>query len=126
MGVGVVLAATPQVICLGGVVNPSGLELSVAICLWSTLLALIRTPDVSSNGLLVGVAGLSAAMLAAIRPPVSIAMLVIGFVAATTVLVLWIPAIGRSIFPWTSSDAEIVDPSSTPVATSTCVSDPRP
>ncbi len=38
----VVLAATPMVIFLGGVVNPSGLEISASIASWTTGLVLIE------------------------------------------------------------------------------------
>ena len=39
--VGVVLAATPMTFFLGGVVNPSGLEITSAICLWCGGLVLV-------------------------------------------------------------------------------------
>lgn len=42
--VGVAAAATPMVLFLGSVVNPSGLEICSAVTLWSALLALTRSP----------------------------------------------------------------------------------
>jgi len=39
---GVVVAATPSVLFFGGVVNPTGFETSVAICLWTSVLVLAR------------------------------------------------------------------------------------
>jgi hypothetical protein len=39
---GVVVAATPSVLFFGGVVNPTGFETSVAICLWTSALILAR------------------------------------------------------------------------------------
>ncbi len=46
--VGVALAATPMVVFLGSVVNPSGLEISAAIATWTTGLVLVM--DRSSDG----------------------------------------------------------------------------
>ncbi len=39
---GIAVAATPSVLFFAGVVNPSGLEISIGICLWTCLLILAR------------------------------------------------------------------------------------
>ena len=59
---GIVVAATPTVLFLGGVVNPTGLEIAAAICAWTTgsLLVVERAADppvglVVSFGLAAGV-----------------------------------------------------------------------
>ena len=65
--VGIVLGATPMVLYLGGVVNPSGLEAATAISLWSagSVLVLERRNDPPRG--LVAVVGVSAAALALVR-----------------------------------------------------------
>jgi len=42
MLMGIIVACTPSVIFFDGVVNPTGLEISAAICLWTALLILFR------------------------------------------------------------------------------------
>jgi hypothetical protein len=66
--VGVIVAATPMVWFLGGVVNPSGLEISAAICLWSSGLVLVlEHADHPPPGLVGVVVGSTAVFLLA-RP----------------------------------------------------------
>ena len=65
---GVALAATPQVFFLAGSVNPNGLEIAAAICLWTalTVVALDDRPRVPTH--LLWVLGISAGLLAWTRP----------------------------------------------------------
>lgn len=64
---GVAIATTPMVIYLAGLVNPSGPEISAAVCLWTALIAVGLTRDVTWRGPLLW-AALSGAVLAATRP----------------------------------------------------------
>jgi hypothetical protein len=65
---GVALAATPQLFFLGGGINPSGFEVSAAICLWCSLLVLaLERRDDPPIGLIITVA-LSASALVLARP----------------------------------------------------------
>ncbi len=66
--VGVMVAATPMVWFLGGVVNPSGFEICAAICLWTAGLVLVLDhPEHPPPGLVATVAVAAAALLLA-RP----------------------------------------------------------
>lgn len=47
---GIVLAATPNLLNLGGSVNPSGLENAAAILVWTALIALVRPRDDGPDG----------------------------------------------------------------------------
>ncbi len=66
--VAVMAAATPQAWFLGGMVNPSGLEISVAICVWTSCAVLLfehaHAPPIG----LVAVAGTSLAVFLLTRP----------------------------------------------------------
>lgn len=65
---GLALAATPQLFFLGGGINPSGFEVSAAICLWCSLLVLaLERRDDPPLGLIVTVA-ISASLLILARP----------------------------------------------------------
>jgi hypothetical protein len=64
---GVLTAATPMVWYLGGLVNPNGLEIAVAIALWATIVPLARGDSVEDDARLVTRAGLAATFLGAIR-----------------------------------------------------------
>jgi hypothetical protein len=78
----VLLSAAPMLLSLGGLVNPSGLEISAAVLLWAALTALARPdPDADpapgpgagpgtgiGEGTVVRLAGLAAATLAVARP----------------------------------------------------------
>lgn len=64
---GILVAATPTVVFLGGVVNPTGLEISAAICLWtSASLLVVGHLAEPPPGLLV-VIGTSAAVFELVR-----------------------------------------------------------
>ena len=60
---GVALAVTPMALSIAGVVNPSGLEVSTAICLWSTALALAGNSELRGSRFLIGWIALSAGFL---------------------------------------------------------------
>jgi hypothetical protein len=58
--VGLALALTPQVLFLGSVVNPSGLEISAALCLWTSASVLLFERAPSPPAGLIGVVAISA------------------------------------------------------------------
>ncbi len=64
---GIVAAATPEVLFLGGVVNPTGLEIAAAVCVWTTgsLLVLERSGDPPAA--LLGVFAIAAGTLELLR-----------------------------------------------------------
>jgi len=64
---GVVVAATPSVLSLAGVVNPSGFETSVAICLWTAAVILARERLADPPAGLVWLVGASAGVEALVR-----------------------------------------------------------
>lgn len=51
---GVALAASPMAFFLAGMVNPNGLEISAAICMWSTALAVAGSREIRRSGFLIG------------------------------------------------------------------------
>ncbi|MGH9074947.1 MAG: DUF2142 domain-containing protein [Acidimicrobiales bacterium] len=55
---GIAVAATPQVFFLAGVINPSGLEVSAAICLWTA--AVVACEEPGAPGALAWLAGAGA------------------------------------------------------------------
>jgi hypothetical protein len=66
----VLLSASPMVLSLAGLVNPSGLEVAAAVLLWAALTALAR-PDphpVIAERTVVGLAGVAATTLVLMRP----------------------------------------------------------
>lgn len=66
--VGVAAACTPMAVFLAATVNPSGLEIASAVCLWTSGLALVLADDVGrSSGRLVTRLGLSAGVLVQVR-----------------------------------------------------------
>lgn len=65
--IGLVLAVTPMVVFLGGVVNPSGLEIMTAVCLWTSGLVLVLERAKSPPAGLVAVVAGSAATLMLVR-----------------------------------------------------------
>lgn len=83
---GVLAALTPMALHLTGVVNPNGLEVTAAICLWTALLALARTEPTRGRlptGLLAaaGIAG----MTMTLTRPVSALWLALAVVTAVAV-----------------------------------------
>jgi Predicted membrane protein (DUF2142) len=64
---GVAIATTPLVLFLAGVVNPSGLEIAAAICLWTSGIALVDDTAARPDGRLLARVGISAAVLAQVR-----------------------------------------------------------
>ncbi|MGH9919953.1 MAG: DUF2142 domain-containing protein [Nitrososphaerales archaeon] len=88
--VGVMVAATPMAWFLGGVVNPSGLEICAAVCLWTAGLVLVfEHPDRAPPGLVAVVAG-AAALLSLTRPVspvwVAITLVVLGLLGGRRAL----------------------------------------
>ncbi len=65
--VGCAAAVTPMVLFVGSVINPSGLEICSAITLWSSLLALLRSPEGAPARSLLVWAVLSAAVFESTR-----------------------------------------------------------
>lgn len=76
LAVGVLAAATPMALHLTGVLNPNGLEVAAAICLWTVALALLRPPAGEDTARvprgrlrgLLAAAGVAAIVLALTRP----------------------------------------------------------
>jgi len=64
---GFALAMTPMALYLTGVINPNGMEIAAAACVWTTLLALLRRDNPISTRFMVRL-GLSGALFAAARP----------------------------------------------------------
>ena len=61
------VAVTPMAIYMAAAVNPSGLEIAVAICLWTSLLVLVADQTVDPPKLLIAGAGISAVTLPLLR-----------------------------------------------------------
>lgn len=66
LGAGFAVAVTPMVFFLGGVVNPSGLEIASAIAFWTSGLVLVTEPELP-RGRLLARAGMAAAVLTQLR-----------------------------------------------------------
>jgi hypothetical protein len=64
---GVMIAATPSVLFFAGVVNPTGFETSVAICLWTSLLVLMREQPTDAPRGLIALVAVSAGTEALVR-----------------------------------------------------------
>ncbi|MFZ0170522.1 MAG: DUF2142 domain-containing protein [Acidimicrobiales bacterium] len=64
---GVLVAATPMALYLGGVVNPNGLEITAAICLWTSGLVLFTENRHDPPPGLLAIVTLSAAVLTSMR-----------------------------------------------------------
>jgi hypothetical protein len=63
---GLVVAVTPTAVFLAGTVNPNGLELTAAVCLWTSGLALLDDPAVASSRLVARI-GASAGTFVLVR-----------------------------------------------------------
>ncbi|TDD81824.1 DUF2142 domain-containing protein [Actinomadura rubrisoli] len=72
---GLLLAATPMVLHLAGVINANGLEVAAAIAMWTALIPLVLDKGPPDRRLLI-LAGVSAATVACTRPdgPMSVAV----------------------------------------------------
>jgi len=66
MVAGVALAATPSMLFLGAIVNPSGLEISAGACVWASSLVYFAEPDRRGRWLLLR-AAMAAAVLVQLR-----------------------------------------------------------
>jgi hypothetical protein len=82
--VGVALAMTPLAVFLAGVVNPSGLEISSALCFWTAGLALLAGHDPAHRRSLVVWTALSGATLVQLRglSPLFVAVVTLILLAA--------------------------------------------
>jgi hypothetical protein len=76
---GLALAISPMALFLAGTVNPSGLEVAAAICLWVTALPLLQAPALASRRLAVR-AAVAASALALTRPMSPLWLACIGLV----------------------------------------------
>jgi predicted membrane protein DUF2142 len=65
---GFAVAVTPMVLFLGGVVNPSGVEIAAALCVWTSGAALVREAPLRIDGRLVTRLTVGAGALALARP----------------------------------------------------------
>ena len=64
---GLMLATTPMVLFLGAVVNPSGFEIAVGICLWTSAAVLVTEHLAAPPRALLALVGLSASIFVLIR-----------------------------------------------------------
>lgn len=64
---GVAVAMTPMAVFLGGVINPSGLEIASALCLWVSGLALVTADGAGRERWLLAWATVSAAVMTQLR-----------------------------------------------------------
>jgi len=80
---GVVVAATPSALFFAGLVNPTGLETSVAICLWTSGLILVRERPTDAPSGLVAIVAVSAGVESLTRPlsPFWVALTVLAILA---------------------------------------------
>lgn len=75
---GVAVATTPVAIYFSGVVNPSGLESSSAICLWASSIGLVMSPPRRAERWLVAWSGASASVLVLSRGLSPLWLLLVG------------------------------------------------
>lgn len=86
---GIAFAVTPMVLFLAGSVNPNGIEIAAAICLWVSLAVALMAPDSPALGRLLARVGISGTILALSRPLSP--MFVVIIVAALLALFGWRP-----------------------------------
>jgi hypothetical protein len=87
---GLAVAVTPQVFFLGGVVNPSSLEIASAICLWACALGLVTDTD-RDRGWLMTWAAISACVFVQMRGLSPLLVFVLAFFVVA--FAGWIPAL---------------------------------
>jgi hypothetical protein len=81
--VGVLAALPPMALHLTGLVNPNGLEIAAAVCLWTATLALGRAdPELPPSRGLLAAAGLSGTVLTLTRPASALWLALIVLAAA--------------------------------------------
>ena len=85
LAAGLVLAVTPTVLFIGGVVHPSGPEIAAAIALWTCGLALVSSSEQRVDNRSVTAAGVSGCVLSLSRPlgPLWLALVVLTIAAFT-------------------------------------------
>jgi hypothetical protein len=81
---GVVASATPVAMFLAGTINPSGLEIAAAVCLWAALLVLLDEPAAPGwrPAARVAVAGILLAATRPLSPMWTVAILALALAAA--------------------------------------------
>ena len=79
---GVALAVTPEALFLFGSVNPSGLEIAGAVCLWASLAALVTLPREAVSGRLLLRIGFAGSALAVARPGSPLWLVLVALVVA--------------------------------------------
>jgi hypothetical protein len=86
---GIAFAVTPMVLFLAGSVNPSGIEIAAAVCLWAALGVVLLVPDAPDRGRLLARVGVAGSILALSRPlsPFFVALIV----ATTVAMAGWRP-----------------------------------
>jgi Predicted membrane protein (DUF2142) len=86
---GIAFAITPMVFFLAGSVNPNGVEIAAAVCLWAALGVVLLVPDAPDRGRLLARVGVAGVILALSRPlsPFFVALIV----ATTVALAGWRP-----------------------------------
>jgi hypothetical protein len=98
--VGVLVAATPQVLFLGGVVNPSGLEMAASVAMWVSAAGFATTEEPARAMRLARRGALAAAVVGQVRP---LGVLWVGAAALATGL-LWRGRrdrrVWRRAWPW--------------------------
>lgn len=109
MVLGVALAVTPMVLYLGATINPNGLEVTAALCLWASALALALDDRPAIDRRALARAGIAAAVLVQMRglSPLWLALIAVSVLAlarrARIMLVLrdraarwWLALVGLS------------------------------
>lgn len=91
VGVGVLVAATPELFFLAGSVNPSGIEAAAAICLWVSLGVLLLDRRPGAPGAVLAAVVVSGGVLAVTRP----------------VSTLWVATIAVALLAFTADRARV-------------------
>jgi hypothetical protein len=89
--IAVMIAATPMTVYLSAVVNPNGLEITSAVCLWVSSLVLFTERRHDPPAGLVAIAAVSAAVLTSMRglSPLWTALIVLLVISVTSWRALW-------------------------------------
>lgn len=88
---GIAFAVTPMVLFLAGSINPNGIEIAAATCLWVSLGVALVTRDGPAHGRLMTRVGVSGSILAVSRPLSPMFVVLIG--AALLAMFGWRPMI---------------------------------
>ncbi len=96
LGAGLLLAITPTVLFLGGVVNPGGLEIAASLALWMCGLALFSRAQERIDDRLVTAVGIAGCALALSRPFGPLWLVLIGVVLLGVTSCAWVRDLARS------------------------------